>query len=81
MLSYRVKYVRLLRKPGKRKDRWYAQLSLEGKPVIKYNPQKPEKYGIPLERALLVWTSVHKRLLILQPPGGLGGTRQSGAEC
>ena len=36
MLSYRVKYVRLLRKPGKRKDRWYAQLSLEGKPVIKY---------------------------------------------
>lgn len=42
MLSYRVKYVRLLRKPGKRKDRWYAQLSLEGKPVIKYNPKTGE---------------------------------------
>ena len=38
MLHYRVKYVRLLRKPGKSKDRWYAQLSLEGKPVIKYDP-------------------------------------------
>ncbi len=37
MLSYRVKYVRLLRKPGKRKDRWYAQLSLEGKPAIKHD--------------------------------------------
>lgn len=39
MLNYRVKYVRLLRKPGKRKDRWYAQLVLEGKPVIKYHPE------------------------------------------
>lgn len=37
MLSYRVKYVRILRRPGKRKDRWYAQLSLEGKPVVKYD--------------------------------------------
>lgn len=35
MLSYRVKYVRLIRKPGKHKDRWYAQLILEGKPAIK----------------------------------------------
>ena len=35
MLSYRIKYVRILRKPGKTKDRWYAQLSLEGKPVVK----------------------------------------------
>ena len=35
MLSYRVKYVRLIRKPGKQRDRWYAQLSLEGKPVVK----------------------------------------------
>lgn len=35
MLSYRVKYVRILRKPGKSKDHWYAQLVLEGKPVIK----------------------------------------------
>lgn len=38
MLSYRVKYVRLLRKPGKKKNHWYAQLSLEGKPVVKYEP-------------------------------------------
>lgn len=43
MLNHRVKYVRILRKPGKYKDHWYAQLSLEGKPVIKQNPvdQKP----------------------------------------
>lgn len=38
MLSYRVKYVRILRKPGKTKDRWYAQLALEGKPVVKRDP-------------------------------------------
>ena len=37
MLSYRVKYVRLIRKPGKQKDRWYAQLVLEGKPAVKYD--------------------------------------------
>lgn len=42
MLSYRVKYVRILRKPGKRKDRWYAQLVLEGKPAIKRNPASGE---------------------------------------
>lgn len=35
MLSHRVKYVRLLRKSGKRRDRWYAQLVLEGIPAIK----------------------------------------------
>lgn len=38
MLRYRVKYVRLVRKPGKQKDRWYAQLALEGKPVVKREP-------------------------------------------
>ena len=38
MLNYRIKYVRILRKPGKNKEHWYAQLSLEGKPVIKRNP-------------------------------------------
>lgn len=38
MLCYRVKYVRILRKPGRTKERWYAQLSLEGKPVVKYDP-------------------------------------------
>lgn len=42
MLSYRVKYVRLLRKPGKQKDRWYAQLVLEGKPAVKVNPATGE---------------------------------------
>lgn len=42
MLSYRVKYVRILRKPGKTKDRWYAQLSLEGKPAVKRDPVNKE---------------------------------------
>ncbi len=42
MLEYRVKYVRILRKPGKHKNYWYAQLSLEGKPVIKMNPVSNE---------------------------------------
>lgn len=50
MLSYRVKYVRILRKPGKSKDRWYAQLSLEGTPVIKHDqasgkPKHPIGHG------------------------------------
>lgn len=38
MLTKRVKYVRILRKTGKTKDRWYAQLVLEGKPAIKRDP-------------------------------------------
>ncbi len=42
MLRYRVKYVRLLRRPGKKKDRWYAQLALEGKPVVKRDPATGE---------------------------------------
>lgn len=42
MLNYRIKYVRIVRKPGKQKDRWYAQLALEGKPAIKYNPGSGE---------------------------------------
>ena len=42
MLAYRVKYVRILRKPGKHKEHWYAQLSLEGKPVVKTNPVSHE---------------------------------------
>ena len=37
MLSYRVKYVRILRTRGKIRDRWYAQLSLEGKPAVKFD--------------------------------------------
>ena len=42
MLNYRVKYVRILKKPGKNKDHWYAQLSLEGKPVVKRDPSSME---------------------------------------
>lgn len=42
MLSRRVKFVRILRKPGRTKDRWYAQLVLEGKPVIKRDPVSKE---------------------------------------
>ena len=38
MLRYRIKFVRLVRKPGKQEDRWYAQLALEGKPVVKREP-------------------------------------------
>ena len=37
MLSHRIKYVRIIRKPGKNKPHWYAQLSLEGKPAVKRN--------------------------------------------
>lgn len=44
MLSYRVKYVRIIRKHGKSKDHWYAQLVLEGKPAIK----KDANTGMPL---------------------------------
>lgn len=42
MLQRHVKYVRILRRPGKSKDRWYAQLSLEGKPTVKYDPATGE---------------------------------------
>lgn len=35
MLRNRVKYCRIVRKPGKHKPRWYVQLMLEGKPAIK----------------------------------------------
>lgn len=44
MLTKRVKYVRILRKTGKTKDRWYAQLVLEGKPAIKRDPNT----GVPV---------------------------------
>ncbi|MBQ3404107.1 MAG: transposase [Oscillospiraceae bacterium] len=42
MLKYRVKFCRILRKPGKNKTRWYVQLSLEGKPVIKCDKETGE---------------------------------------
>ena len=35
MLRNRVKYCRIVRKPGKHKSRWYVQLMLEGKPTVK----------------------------------------------
>ena len=38
MLSNRVKYCRLLKKVGKNKNRYYVQLTLECKPVIKRDP-------------------------------------------
>ena len=42
MLDHRVKYCRILRKPGKNKARWYVQLMLEGTPAIKYNRETGE---------------------------------------
>ena len=38
MLTKHVKFVRILRKDGKTKPHWYAQLVLEGTPVAKYDP-------------------------------------------
>ncbi len=35
MLKRRVKYCRIVRRPGKNKTRWYVQLSLEGLPAVK----------------------------------------------
>jgi hypothetical protein len=37
MLQYRIKYCRIIRKPGNNKNHWYVQLMLEGKPIIKLN--------------------------------------------
>ena len=42
MLKKRVKYCRIIKKPGKNKAHWYVQLVLEGKPVIKINPKTGE---------------------------------------
>ena len=42
MLNKRVKYCRIIRKPGKTQSRWYVQLSLEGKPTVKYDPKTGE---------------------------------------
>lgn len=51
MLSKRVKYVRILRKDGKTKTHWYAQLALEGKPAVKCDsisgaPKHPVGHGV-----------------------------------
>lgn len=42
MLQKRVKYCRIIRKPGRRKNHWYVQLMLEGKPAIKYDMRTGE---------------------------------------
>lgn len=42
MLQKRVKYCRIIKKPGKTKYRWYVQLMLEGKPAIKVNKHTGE---------------------------------------
>jgi len=42
MMQYRIKYCRIIRKPGKNKNHWYVQLILEGKPVIKCNKKTGE---------------------------------------
>ena len=42
MLQRRVKYCRLLKKPGRTKERWYVQLMLEGKPAIKVDKNTGE---------------------------------------
>lgn len=65
MLRYRVKYVRLVRKPGKQKDRWYAQLALEGKPVVKREPVTGE--AIHPIAVSSDWTLARRRLPIRLP--------------
>lgn len=44
MLQNRVKYVRIMRKPGKHRTRWYTQLVLEGIPATK----RDSKTGAPV---------------------------------
>lgn len=38
MLLHRIKYCRILKRTGKHKDRYYVQLTLECKPVVKADP-------------------------------------------
>ena len=42
MLTRRVKYCRIVKRPGRRKNRWYVQLMLEGKPAVKVDAQTGE---------------------------------------
>lgn len=37
MLSKRIKYCRIINRPGRYKPHWYVQLSLEGFPAVKHN--------------------------------------------
>ncbi len=43
MLQKRVKYCRIVKKPGKNRTHWYAQLMLEGKPAVKYDKHTGER--------------------------------------
>jgi len=42
MLRQRVKYCRVIKKPGRTRSHWYVQLMLEGKPVVKVNKNTGE---------------------------------------
>lgn len=42
MLQKRVKYCRIVKKPGRNKSHWHVQLSLEGKPAVKCNHETGE---------------------------------------
>lgn len=42
MLQKRVKYCRIVKKTGRKKTRWYVQLMLEGKPVLKCDTKTGE---------------------------------------
>ena len=42
MLQQRIKYCRIIKKPGRSKNHWYVQLMLEGKPVVKCNENTGE---------------------------------------
>lgn len=47
MLKKRVKYCRIVKRPGKRTPHWYAQLILEGTPTVKYDKTgKIEKHPV-----------------------------------
>lgn len=65
MLSHRIKYCRILKKVGKNKNRYYVQLTLECKPVVKADPQTGEvrhplgsgKVGLKLGARTLAYAS------------------------
>ena len=42
MLQRRVKYCRIVKKPGKSKPHWYVQLMVEGLPAVKTDPKTGE---------------------------------------
>ena len=72
MLKSRVKYCRILKRPGKHKDHWYVQLSLEAKPVIKTDPSTGEirhplgrgSVGIDIGPQTIAYASQHEVALL-----------------